>query len=223
MLDRHSLNNLLKRYPVLHQVPAHLQHKTREDGSSFEIPDDNVLFHLDSPCSNFVMPVAGAIRVVRPSESGREILLYRLEPGDVCIITAGCLLGDTAYMACAYAEGDLAAVSLPKQLFLQLVEGSAPFRAFVFRYFGERLSELTELIEAVAFQKLDQRLAALLLVQGPRLEVTHQMLAIELGSVREVVSRILQDFKHQGAVVLDRGRIHIVDESILREIAHPSV
>ena len=223
MLDTSSLNNLLASYPVLHRVPAHLQHTIRETGMSFTIANDNVLFSLESPCNSFIMPVAGAIRVTRPSQSGREILLYRLEPGDVCIITASCLLGDTTYMACAYAEAEMVAVSLPKDLFLQLLDSSHPFRTFIFRYFGERLAELTELIEAIAFQKLDQRLAALLLDQGPHLQVTHQMLAVELGSVREVISRILLSFKDQGAVTLDRGRIDILDETILKEIARPAV
>ncbi len=223
MLDDLAANQLLFCYPVFRRVSARLQRCIRVDGHCLGIPDEHLMFDQDSPCNAFVMPLSGAIRVTRTSLSGREILLYRLEPGESCIITVSCLLGNAPSIACGRAEGNLAVVSLPKALFLKLVEESDPFRAFVFQHFGQRLSQLAELIEAIAFQNLDQRLAALLLDQGPLLEVTHQMLASELGSVREVVSRILQGFKDQGVIELDRGRIMVLDESKLQEISQTTL
>jgi CRP/FNR family transcriptional regulator len=110
-------------------------------------------------------------------------------------------------------------VSLPHALFIRLVEQSPTFRTFIFHFFGERLSRLMALIEEVAFRKLDQRLAALLLNNGGVLEATHQKLADELGSVREVVSRILGDFQGQGIVRLERGQIRILDKVALERMA----
>lgn len=220
MLEDAVFNELLDRYPVFHQVNAPLQSDLKKLGQGLRLRDGQMAFDLDSTCNSFVMPLSGTIRVAKPSESGREILLYRLAPGDSCIITVSCLLGDTPFMACGVTEGDLWAVSIPKELFIRLLEQSRPFRTFVFRHFGQRLTQLTVLIEEVAFKNLDQRLAALLLAQGPSIEATHQMLASELGSVREVVSRLLQDFKEQGAIELERGRITILDEAILVPIAH---
>lgn len=221
MLDDAALNDFLRCYPIFHNVPAHLQRHIQESGSQINYLDGQVVFDLDDFCSGFAMPLSGAIRVVKPSESGREIRLYRLEPGDSCIITASCLLGDNDYMACGIAEGCLQAVAIPKWLFLQLIEQAPPFRTFVFQSFGQRLTQLTLLIEEIAFHKLDQRLAALLLARGPAIQSTHQMLANELGSVREVVSRLLLDLKEQGAIDLERGCIYILDETILAKIAEP--
>jgi CRP/FNR family transcriptional regulator len=223
MLDDLATNQLLFCYPVFHRVSARLLRNIRVDGHCLGIPDEHLVFDLDSPCNAFVMPLSGAIRVTRTALSGREILLYRLEPGESCIITVSCLLGNIPSIACGRAEGNLAVVLLPKALFLKMVEESEPFRVFVFQHFGQRLSQLAELIEAIAFQNLDQRLAALLLDQGPLLEVTHQMLASELGSVREVVSRILQSFRDQGVIELDRGRIMVLDESKLLQISQTNL
>lgn len=220
MLDDMIIAELLTHYPVFQKVPAQLQHTMCEVGHYAQYPDEQVLFQKETSCCDFVMPLSGVIQVKTTTESGREILLYRVQPGDSCIITVSCLLGNTTYMAYGIAEGKLRAVSIPKPLFTQLIKKSDAFRTFVFQFFGQRLTQLTTLIEEIAFQKLDQRLASRLLELGPDIEVTHHNLAIELGSVREVVSRLLQDFREQGAIELERGRIKIVDEAVLGQIAH---
>jgi CRP/FNR family transcriptional regulator, anaerobic regulatory protein len=111
-------------------------------------------------------------------------------------------------------------VSIARPVFLQLVEQSPEFRTYIFRFFGERVTRLMELIEAVAFRRLDQRLAALLLMRGPAIAATHQNLADELGSVREVVSRILGDFQAHNIVRLDRGQIVVLDREALQKRAY---
>ena len=113
------------------------------------------------------------------------------------------------------------AVSLPKSLFIELITASAPFRIYIFKFFGQRLAELVQLIEQISFQQLDQRLALLLLRRGAVMHTTHQQLADELGSVREVISRLLNDFKEQGAVRVERGKIQIINKTILEQIAQP--
>jgi CRP/FNR family transcriptional regulator len=134
-------------------------------------------------------------------------------------LTVSCLLGNAEYPARGIAKRDLLGVSVPQALFIQLVEQSPTFRTFIFHFFGERLSRLMALIEEVAFRKLDQRLAALLLNNGGVLEATHQKLADELGSVREVISRILADFQGQGMVQLERGQIRVLDKAGLERMA----
>ncbi len=148
------------------------------------------------------------------------LLLYRVTPGDNCILTVSCLLGDCSYQARGVVEADLAGVSISRRVFLQLVEQSLEFRTYIFRFFGERVTQLMELIAAVAFRRLDQRLAALLLMHGPVIATTHQSLADELGSVREVISRILEDFQAQNIVQLDRGQVNVLDGEALRKRAH---
>jgi CRP/FNR family transcriptional regulator len=139
-------------------------------------------------------------------------------PGETCIITSSCLLGNTPYNARGVAEGEVSLLLLPESDFGRLLQ-FASFRDFVFRLFAERMADLMELVEEVAFRKLDQRLAALLLGKGHVLHVTHQQLADELGSVREIVSRLLKGFAIQGLVSLAREQIEILDPARLRRIA----
>lgn len=181
-----------------------------------------VLFDEDSPCQAFPLLVQGTIRVSKAGANGRELQLYRVVPGEACILTSSCLLGHAAYRARGVAETDVVAVALPPAVFTALLAGHEPFRTYVFGLFAERMVELMQLVEAVAFQRLDQRLAALLLGKGRVIHTTHQALADELGSVREIVSRLLKSFAGRGLVSLSREQVEIVDAARLREIAAPS-
>ena len=211
---------LVAVYPVLRDVPFHLRRMVQDDAQPVSLPAGHMLFDVDSPCRDFLWLVSGTIRVTRPVGSGREILLYRLQPGESCILTVSCLLGDTAYPARGVIESDAHGAALSGDHFIRLLEQSPPVRQFIFRFFGERLARLLELIEQVAHRRLDQRLAALLLANGGSVEATHQKLADELGSVREVVSRILEDFQEQRIVQLERGQIRILDRVALDRRAH---
>ena len=134
------------------------------------------------------------------------------------MITSSCLLGHTDYNARGVTEDETDLLLLPRDAFDALL-AFAPFRAFVFQLFSERIADLMQLIEEVAFRKLDQRLAALLLGRGRRVHATHQQLADELGSVREIVSRLLKGFAAQGYVALGREQIDILDPAGLRRLA----
>ncbi len=178
-----------------------------------------VLFDEDSPCQAFPLLLEGTIRVSKVGTSGRELQLYRVVPGEACILTTSCLLGNVAYKARGVAETDMVAVALPQPVFQALSSECEPFRQYVFGLFAERIAELMQLVEAVAFQRLDRRLAALLLGKGKFVHTTHQALADELGSVREIVSRLLKTFAEQGLVSLGREQIEIVDAARLRLVA----
>ncbi|MCA9898683.1 MAG: Crp/Fnr family transcriptional regulator [Anaerolineales bacterium] len=219
MLTETVLNQLLKHYPVFHQIPANLQHQVLQTAVTHHLPTNHLLFQEEDVCCNFIMPISGSIRVVKPDVSGREILLYRIRPGDSCILTVSCLLGNQGYTACGILDRPVTAVAIPKPLFIDLITQSETFRIHVFQFFGQRLAELIQLIEQISFQRLDQRLAQRLLHRAPVLRTTHQQLADELGSVREVISRLLNDFKEQGAIAVERGKIQIVNKAILEQIA----
>ena len=219
MLSQAELGVLLDLYPVLRQLTAAEQDALRQELQPARIPAGTVLFDLDTPCSLFLLLAAGTVRVVKPALSGRELVLYRLEPGDSCILTVSCLLGESRYPARGVAETDVAAYVLTSALFYRLLGESEPFRAFVFRYFAARISDLMQLVEEVAFGALDQRLANLLVEQGPRLEMTHQQIADELGTVREVVSRRLKLLEQQGLVRLKRGQVEVLDLKRLSRVS----
>lgn len=210
---------LFTLFPSLRNLPADLMRRLDQEAAYIEAPAGTVLFESSSPCQAFPMPLTGSVRVARAGANGRELQLYRVAPGESCIITSSCLLGQNAYPARGIAEGMLTAVVLPRALFSLLIERHPPFRAYVFNLFGERLAGLMQLVEEVAFHKLDQRLAALLLNKGEVIHVTHQGLADELGSVREIVSRLLKSFQDQGMLELGREQVRIIDTKALRKVA----
>ena len=211
--------NLLNLYPALASLPAQRLAEVLQL-SALELPAGSQVFAEHQPCQGFPLLLEGRIKVVKQSASGRELMLYRVAPGGSCIITSSCLLGRSDYNARGLAESPLRLLVLPASAFGQLMLEHPPFRDFVFHLFAERIAELMQLVEAVAFTRLDQRLARLILAQNREtLAVTHQQLADELGSVREIVSRLLKGFAGQGLVALGREQFTILDRAGLQRIA----
>ena len=210
--------NILKCYPVLAELPADLTQRIEQEATLIQAPAGRQLFDEGSPCTFFPLLTEGTIRASKSSPDGHEILLYRLNPGESCVITVVALLGATAYPAAASAESDLTLYGIPRPLFLELVLRSQPFRVFVFEFLSRRMAHLMALIDDVAFRRVDQRLASTLLRQAEPLAVTHQMLADELGTTREVVSRTLASFQESGILRLGRKRIEILDRTALSRV-----
>ena len=212
-------DKLRQLYPAFASMDDATLDRTLAEASVKTVPAGTVLFDEKSACQAFPMVLEGAVRIVKTAPSGRELQLYRVLPGESCILSTGCMLGSAAYSAKGIAESELTFVALPPQLFHRLLGEHEPFRTYVFGLFSERITELMELVEAVAFHKLDQRLAALLLGKGKVIHMTHQQLADELGSVREIVSRLLKSFAGQGLVSLGREEIEIVNPQALRRLS----
>ena len=210
---------LVERFPVFSRLPAARLETLLAQADLARAPRGSILFDAKQPCRGFPLLLEGSVRVTKAAPSGREILLYRVEPGQGCILSGGCLLGHSDYSATGTAEQDVALLNIPAELFQQLLLESEPFRQFVFGMYGERLSEIMELVEEIAFHRLDARLAQLLIRRGPVLEDTHQRIADELGSVREIVSRLLRGFEHRGWVRLERERITVLDPKALSVLA----
>jgi CRP/FNR family transcriptional regulator len=211
-------DRLLEHFPFFADLPPGRLERLLAEGQLVHAPRGAVLFDARQPCRGFPLLLEGSVRVAKSSASGREIVLYRVGPGQGCLLSGGCLLGDTDYTARAVAEEDVTLVSLPPALFQELMLGFEPFRRFVFGMYGERLAEVMELVEEVAFRRLDTRLAQLLASRGPVIEATQQQLADELGSVREIVSRLLRQFEERGWVELARNRVTVRDARALAEL-----
>ena len=209
---------LVALYPVLGTLPAGLLRRIVESMQTLTVPAATTVFDEHQPCQGFPFVLAGAIRVVKLSTNGRELPLYRVLAGESCIISSGCLLGHADYNARGVSEGPTTLALLPRPLFDEML-AEPVFRNFVFALFSERMAELMQLVEEVAFRKLDQRLAALLLGKGRVLHTTHQQLSDELGSVREMVSRLLKGFAEQGLVKLGREQVELLDAAGLRRVA----
>lgn len=214
-----SKATLLERFPVFRQLdPARLE-RVLAESTLRRMPAGGVLFDARQPCRGFPLVLEGSVRVSQSAPSGREIVLYRVEPGQGCILSGGCLLASTEYPARAVAEEDVTVLSVPPALFQELMVASEPFRRFVFGMYGERLAEVMALVEEVAFRRLDERLARLLVQRGPVIAATQQQLADELGSVREIVSRLLRSFEERGWVRLERERVTVLEPRALAAFA----
>ena len=218
-MNTQTRTELLAAYPVLTRLPpaevdtvldSHAQHVSAPVGA--------VLFDEGGPCQGFPMLLSGSVRVARGSPGGRMLELYRVAPGELCVVSTACVFGNTPLSA----HGQTTAVT---DLVLLSPAGldrwcqHAVFRSFVFGVFGDRLADLMALAEAVAFQRLDQRLAQALLGHGSSMHTTHQALADALGTVREIVSRLLNRFERAGWVRLSREHIEVLDSVALRAVA----
>ena len=219
MLDSDTQSRLLQQYPMLNDLPAADRAGLLAAASVMHLPAGTVMFDENQPCQSFPLLLSGNIRVIKAAPNGRELQLYRVMPGESCILTSSCLLGNTRYHARGIAEQDLELVLLPAATFHTLLGQQKAFRSYVFHLFSDRLTDLMQLVSAVAFQKLDQRLAALLVTKSNPAHVTHQALADELGSVREIISRLLKNFAEQGWIKLGREQIEIVDAVSLKKFS----
>lgn len=190
-----------------------------------DIPRGTRLFAPGDMATGFAVVLSGRVEVHLTGASGREILLYAVEPGQSCVQTTLGLLGDAPYTAEALAVTDIRVVSIPAGVFHDMVHRSAPFRGFVFRAFAARMADVTALLERVAFTRVESRLAAALLAlaQGGTVQITQADLAARIGTAREVVSRQLDAMARRGQVSTDRGRIHLLDRDSLARLAAPMV
>lgn len=209
---------LTAHYPMIGDLPPAARQQLLAAARWMKVPAGALLFDDHQPCEGFPFVVEGSVRVLKAAPNGRELPLYRVAPGETCVISSSCLLAHEDYNARGVTEADTLLMLLPKPVFDALLAEPA-FRNFVFHLFAERIADLMQIIEEVAFHKLDQRLAALLLGKGRLLHTTHQHLADELGSVREIVSRLLKGFADQGLVKLSREQVEILDPAGLRRVA----
>src|SRR3989338_8936525 len=219
MLDNDTQTRLLQQYPMLHELPAAERESLLASASVMHVPAGTVVFDENQPCQGFPLLLSGSIRVIKAAPNGRELQLYRIVSGESCILTSSCLLGHTRYQARGIAEQALEIVLLPASAFHTLFGDSEAFRNYVFHLFSDRLTDLMQLVSAVAFQKLDQRLARLLIGKPSPIHATHQALADELGCAREIVSRLLKGFSEQGWIKQGREQIEIADAASLKKFA----
>lgn len=206
---------VLERFPIFRELPAERLEWLLAQGRLVRVPRGNVVFGEREACRGFPLVLEGSVRVVKAAPNGREIVLYRVEPGEGCVISGGCLLAHASYSATGIAGEPTELFIVPPALFEELMLGFEPFRRFVFEMYGQRLAEVATLVEEVAFRRLDSRLAQLLVRRGPVVAATHQSLAEELGSVREIVSRLLRGFEERGWVELERERVTVRDAKAL--------
>lgn len=219
--DREVLNIALRNTilsPAEAQDPAASILST--DGSSACFEQGTFVFRSGIACNVFLVLISGTIRVQLSSSRGREVTLYRVAPGDSCCITTSCMLNREVYPAEAIAESAVQAIAIGHEVFHRALEHSPAFRRYVLDGFATKLANIIAKFEETSFTSIDKRLSGALLALDDKgkSNITHQELAGELGTAREVVSRRLKQYETEGWIQLSRGRITVSDRGGLRSL-----
>ncbi len=218
----HDWNTL---FPYLRQV-QHDAPWLLEAIQALSLPAGTITFHQGDSCANYLLVVEGSIKVIARSPSGREIVLYRVRPGGSCVLTTSCLLSGSRYPAEGITESAIRALAIPATVFNRGLANSDAFRNFVFDSYGQRLAEVIALVEDISFGQINQRLARYLDEHADKdniLCITHQDLATELGSAREVISRQLKGFEQRGWLEQQRGKIRLLQPESISQLAQTAM
>ncbi len=217
-----DITDWVERFPGLSRLDLPTKQLLTSRSEIVKVPQGTMVFGPGHSPENMLFLLDGTVRVQQVSETGHEIVLYRIEAGQSCVLTTACLLAYEDYAAEGIAETDVTAVAVPRIVFDDLVAQSKPFRDFVFAAFSKRITDLFLMIDEVAFQRLDVRLADRLIQlagDGDRIATTHQKLSVELGTAREVISRQLQEFQRRGWIAQSRGQVTFKDREALAALA----
>jgi CRP/FNR family transcriptional regulator len=212
----------IDRFPGLSKLDEPIRQTLVERSQIVELPAGTVIFGPGKAPENLLLLLDGIVRVQQVAENGREIVLYRVQAGESCVLTTACLLAYEDYLAEGLAETAIQAVAIPRSVFEDLIARSSLFRRFVFTAYSKRITDLFVVIEEVAFKRIDLRLAQKLLELGRlsgHVHLTHHQLATELGSAREVISRQLHEFQRRGWVSATRGDVELTNIKALDDFA----
>jgi CRP/FNR family transcriptional regulator, anaerobic regulatory protein len=214
MIDQEQIKRITDALPILRRADPALVREFMQKAFLARIPAGRDVFLEDKRVDTIALLLSGVVRVYKIGGTGREITLYRFGLGESCILTANAILNHLTFPAIATVEQDAEAAMIPANDFRDWVNRFDLWRSFVFDLLSHRLSVVLDIVDEVVFQRMDTRLAAMLMeqsrIQNP-IRITHQEIAAELGSSREVISRILEDFANQGLIQSGRGIIEIVD------------
>ena len=214
MLDTQQFNRVTFALPFLLRADETLKQDLRQNAQWVKIPAGQDVFVDGDRVDGIALLLSGVVRVYKIGETGREITLYRFGLGQSCILTANAILSEKSFPAIATVEEDAEAVMIPAGVFRAWVNRYGLWREFVFDLLSDRLSTVMAVVDEVVFKRMDRRVASWLLnqarVRNP-LRVTHQEIAAELGSSREVISRILEDFSREELIEAGRGTIEVLD------------
>lgn len=214
MIDQEHYDRIAHGLPILRQVDAGLAREIQENAYLAKIPAGQDVFAAGDAVGAIPLLISGLVRVYQIGETGREVTLYRFRPGESCILTANSIISHQFFPAIATVEEDAEALMIPADAFNDWVRDYDVWREFVFDLVSQRLASVMAIVDDVAFRRLDKRVAEFLLDRGQMqnpVVVTHQEIASELGSSREVISRIIEDFSRRGIVHSARGSIEVQD------------
>lgn len=212
----------IDQFEGLAPLPPDLRDALAAGSAVVTVPAGTQVFAPGQSADNLLLLLSGQVRVSQQSENGREVFLYRVHAGESCVLTTACMLSHDDYAAYGLAETEVRAVAIPRATFDHMAGQSPAFRDFIFRAYSRRITDLFALIENIVFQRMDVRLAARLLEladAGGTVQATHQHLAHELGTAREVISRMLAEFQRRGWIQQARGEVRLTGRDALTRLA----
>lgn len=213
-----NTTDFIKIFPKFKSAPDKLLKEILSLCSSSRVPSGSMIYSEGDRCSGIAFVLSGEIRVYKIGHTGREITLYEIGPGESCILNASCILSGASYPAYASASTDIELLLMPGASFRRLVDEHPSMRDYVFTLISQRLAGVMELVEEVAFGRMDERVMEYLVERSENnsLETTHQKIANDLGTSREVVSRILKDFERKGRLRLFRNFIQLNEDGFVK-------
>jgi CRP/FNR family transcriptional regulator len=212
------LEALPDNIPILNEAADDFRKELKQHANRITLPADTTVCQQGNICEHLPIILNGRARVFKISETGKEITLYRIEEGESCVLTASCIMSDISFPAIAVTERPSDALIVPAAKVTHWLEDFPVWRQFIFKMVSLRLSSILTVIEEVAFQRMDNRLANYLLNaagQDSQIQTTHQQIADELGTAREVITRLLKDLEADGKLTLQRGLISLIDKQAL--------
>lgn len=222
MLTEDQFARIARVLPILRQADDALVTEFRRAAFFARIPAGKDVFVEGDEVNAIALLISGAVRVYKVGETGREITLYRFGHGESCILTANAILSRQSFSAIATVEQDAEAVMIPADIFREWIRRYDLWRDFLFSLLSQRLASVMEIVDEVTFRRMDIRVAVMLLERSRAnnpITITHQEIAAELGSSREVISRILENLAKQGILRVQRGSIEILDSDLLESLA----
>jgi len=213
-------DNWIDRFAGLSRLEPAIKDLLVTRSQVVDMPLGAMIFGPDKSPENLLLLLSGTVRVQQTSEAGREVVLYRVHAGESCVLTTACLLAYEDYSAEGIAETEVQAVAIPRKVFDDLISQSEAFRNFVFTAYSKRITDLFHVIDEIAFRRMDIRLAQKLLEleKGGVVKSTHQKMAAELGTAREVISRQLSEFQRRDWIVQTRGQIELKDRASIEKL-----
>jgi CRP/FNR family transcriptional regulator, anaerobic regulatory protein len=207
-----KLQEFLETFPDFQKMPERVVEKILSAARRMSVPSGHYVYSEGDFCQMFTFLISGEVRVFKMAETGREITLYELGPGDTCIINASCILSGIPTPAFAVTQSECDALLLPALEFMRLTREHEELREYIFKVLGQNLSNVMALVEEVAFKHIDERLVEYLEEKSEdgKLSATHQKIAADLGTSREVISRLLKDLEKKGRVSLSRNLIRLL-------------